>query len=1239
VRSHAKASSVGSNSGRGTSRRSLRRSGTLAALLVALMAAACLLPGSAFAVERRSVVESFGPDGTSGTSFERPEKLAFDSGNNRLYALDAAAQKIHGYSAPGAGTHTPLGGSFPLTAPGAGEFDDIGVDSSSHDLYFASVGENSLYGFDESGAALSGFPVTGQNFSCGAATDSAGNIWVAEGNEGKLRKYSPAGALLETITIGGEPCDLAIDSQNNIYVAFFEGSTYKYTAASNYTASTQLDGETSNAVAVDPSTDEVYVAHFSHISVYEADGTFLYEFGKAVATEEGKFTGVAVDPSTEQVYASSNAEKKVLVFGTPLLLPKVVTGGADNITATGATVHGTVNPQGEALTDCHFEVVPGSQFEASAYTAVTAAEEFPCAPAAGSIPADSSNHAVSAELSGLSPATFYHYRLRATSSIGETLGTDRVFVSGPVAPLVEAQSVTAIGTNDAIVSAKINPNGGDTTYHVEYGTTGSYGQSTAESAPIGAPADTSYHTVSVHIAGLQIGTAYHFRFVATNEAGSGEGPDTSFFTYPTINPTFAPCPNDAFRVGPGARLPDCRAYERATPAEKHGANARGLMGLVEASSSGDRVDFFANGGLPTTGGSASLYPFIATRGPEGWNSDGITPLTSPGFGAYVIGWDEDLTTVFGAENVDEEFFKSAYYLRDSNTATFRRSPTVDTYLGSLGASHLSGFALDHDHLMFEYSGRLTPDAPDSVTNLYDLDHGIFTFVGRVPAGAATSCDDESGPACIPAPEGSFGGAYEWERAELKFGGTGVNTISRDGSRAFFTTRNVGQLYVRQDGARTMQVSASQRTVPDPSGTKPAAFIAATPDGSQVIFLSCEKLTDDSTAVSTGENRCHTSLLGQQSEQGQDLYSYDVDTGELTDLTVDSNPDPLGANVQGVLGTSEDFSYIYFAASGVLAPGASSAACSGSSGCNLYVYHEGTIKFIGRADGNLQASDAWTAEPVGNGAAEGRTSRVSADGHTLVFRSRQKLTGYDNTPTTPAACGESPCNEFYRYSAPEEALTCISCDPAGTRPEGEAGLGNTQPIGLHGNTSFTFLTRNLSTDGNRFFFDTDDSLLPSDVNGVTDVYEWEAKSEGSCESERLNGGCLYLLSPGNGPKRSFFGDASANGDHVFIFTTQQLVPSDEDELYDVYDVGVGAGLAAQHALTPPTCATTACQANPAPPPEQTPASATFKGPGNFRAQAKGRKCPKGTRKMHRKGKAGCQKARKQHKRHHNRGGSK
>ncbi len=846
MKSHAKASSVGSNPGWGASRRSFRRSGALAALLVALVASACLLPGTASAVEYRTVLESFGTDGTSASSFGFATAVGFDQGNKHLYVLEE--EKIHGFNSSTPATHTPLGGNFPLNVP-YGEVTDIAVNNSSHNFYYPTPGENKLFGFSESGATLAGFPIGGHNYSCGAAVDSSGDIWVAEANEGKVRQYSPVGALLETYSVGGEPCHLAFDAEDNLYAGFYFGATVKYTAASGYTSSTTIDPEFTSALAVDKATGEVFVIHYNYIQVWSAEGEFLYEFGGTLAG--AGYGGIAIDEATEEAYVSDYEHGKVRVFSPPVAVPKLTTEGADGITATGATVHGTINPKGQAVEDCHFEVIPALQFFAvevlgeyesfpKEYKEVKPSQKYPCVPAAASIPADSEPHGVSANISGLEPATNYHYRLVAKNSIGEAHGSDRQFTTGPAAPLIEGESVETVGTSEATLTAKINPRGGQTTYHLEYGTTNAYGQSSAESVPFGSPTDTSRHTVSVHIGGLQPGTAYHFRFVVTNPVGSVEGADTSFATYPLTTPTFAPCPNDRFRTGAGSRLPDCRAYEQVSPIEKHGANIQGSFGQDGTNPAGNRVTFFVSGGLPTTGSTSRFSGYIASRGPGGWSTDGLQPLTKPGVSAKVFGLSEDLSTTL-TERQEPGGVGTQLLLRDSETAVFQPAGPVFPEVGDLG---LQGFAADPHHLALLSEKQLLPSAPAGKRNLYDLDHGVLTLADRVPAGSEVSCDDEAGPACVVPAEG------------MGEGSTGH--IVRDGRRLFFLVRGAGQpfesgrLYMREDGAKTTWISASQRTTPDPGGEKQARLGRVAPDGSKALFLSCEKLTDDSTAHSSGK---------------------------------------------------------------------------------------------------------------------------------------------------------------------------------------------------------------------------------------------------------------------------------------------------------------------------------------------------------------------------------------------------
>ncbi|HSS04960.1 MAG TPA: hypothetical protein VLK89_07220 [Solirubrobacterales bacterium] len=1250
---------------KGSSAPAVRRLAIPAGVFVALLALMVFaIPAGAAKIHQ--FTSSFGAAGSGPGQFSENKGIAIDQSDGSVYVVDSANFRVQKFDAAGsfvltfgkgvdqtnpgdvctaastdtcgAGTQGSGGGGF-NTNGGFSNPTFVAVDPVNGDVYVADSGTNVVDKFTSAGVFLSSNDGSGSGGSFGSlagiAVDASRNLWAYD-ESAQMREFDSSGAFLTQWNsgYGVNNFGIAVDSSTNLYV--FRGNPKVQRFSSTGTDLGEVDSSgTATSLAVDPVTDGLYVGAGTQVNLF-AGGcappcSSVESFG---AGDIASAAGIAVRGSTETVYVSDPGKSAVEVFNFADV-PGATTEAADAVTGTAATLHGTVNPEGHQLTDCHFDFVPASQFEADQYQSVTSSEQVPCVPASASIPADSSDHAVSADISGLALATTYHFRLVATTE-GTVRGSDRTFTT--LGPTISAQSTKTVGFSGATVSAKINPGGAPTTYHVEYGTATSYGHSSPESAPVGFEGDDSDHTVSVQIDGLASGTAYHFRFIATNSSGSAEGIDSTFATYPTQVP-FGSCPDDQFRDGPSARLPDCRAYEQVTPIDKHGADAQGTAVMTQASSAGDRVSFFSNGGLPTTGGSSGLAPFMASRGAAGWSFDGLLQQTDLGYKGHVVGWSEELdpTILTGPGPGNTE---TALYLRDSDTAALRPGPEG---LQGLEDVSIAAFAADTSHLIFESRASLLPGAPAGGTKLYDLDHDTLTLVGRIPTSPARRCNDADGPPCVAVASGTVAGAYNWNEVSCVGAGGATcsqytqaqNAISRDGSKVFFTDVSTNQVYVRENAIATAHVSASQATPPDPNGEKPAAFMAATPDGSKVFFTSCEKLTDDSTAVSTGEASCTAVNFFESFQyQGQDLYSYDVGSGELTDLTVDSNTDDSkGAAVLGVLGTSGDGSYVYFAANGVLAPGASPGNCTiyGESNevCNIYVWHNGLTTFVARVAGR----DTLDWAPGYNQNLGGKTARVTPDGHALLFSGRQRLTGYDNDNPV---CEGGKCSELYHYSTLTKELSCASCNPTGTPPNSDAVLGTDNRIAAIDTVNFAFLSRNLSADGNRVFFESTDALLAADTNGVRDVYEWEAEGSGSCSTM---GGCVYLLSSGTSQDPSFFADASANGDHVFLFTSQQLVPSDRDQLVDVYDAGVGAGLPSQHELAPPTCASTACQVNPAPPPEQTAASAVFSGPGNLHRRPAPRKCPKSKRKIRRADKILCQKRNKQRKQHTNRGGSK
>jgi hypothetical protein len=630
------------------------------------------------------------------------------------------------------------------------------------------------------------------------------------------------------------------------------------------------------------------------------------------------------------------------------------------------------------------------------------------------------------------------------------------------------------------------------------------------------------------------------------------------------------CPNESFRLGAGTNLPDCRAYEQATPLAKNGSNMQGSQSLVVGSRRGDAITSYALGGIPGGVGSQEFPQYMSQRIGGAWETEGLLPPPSYGAFAFVMGWDEELSDTFiEAENTFTSPRELSFLTRERDGVIREIVPPTPEQ----GQYSLADASADGSKVLFETweygSTHLDPAAlAERNVFIWDRSSGTRKLVDILPA-------DEGGG---PPPTGAFAGPYNWEIRGPSEGGSQEhmymeNVLSSNGSRAFFTVAGSGQLYARlnpmSEAATTLRVSESHKTTglgpdgTDANGPSAAAFLSATPDGTYVFFSSAEKLTNDAT---TGPEPL---LPTGEENPGRDLYRFDTNTGELKDLTPDAG-DVNGAEVQGLLGVSESGEVTYFVANGVLAPGASHGNClKGLGTCNLYVDDSGAINYIGTLKPDGISPDSDVLDWVLNGSKQvERASRISADGRTLVFQSSVQQTSYDNDGTP----------EFYRFRM-GEGVSCLTCNQNGNLPTGTPTL---RSIDTQAGLSLfprSTLTRNLSASGSRFLFETPEALLPSDTNATLDVYEWEEQGSGSCSSSAYEGGCLYLISPGTSANPSYFADADAEGNNVFIFTTQRLVPQDEDELLDVYDVSVDGGLQAQYPLSVPGCNGEACQGPP------------------------------------------------------------
>lgn len=195
--------------------------------------------------------------------------------------------------------------------------------------------------------------------------------------------------------------------------------------------------------------------------------------------------------------------------------PVATTGTASAITDTGATLNGTVNPNGQA-TAYYFEYGTST-----AYGTKTTEE---------SVGEGTTNVSKSVPVSALTASTTYHFRIVAKYGGSTTkAGADKTFTTtGP--PSATTGSATGIGGSTATLNGTVNPNGHETKFFFKYGTTTAYGQ-TAPAVPQVVGSGTTPSPATASISGLAPRTTYHFKLVAESSAGTKEGSDQSFTTF------------------------------------------------------------------------------------------------------------------------------------------------------------------------------------------------------------------------------------------------------------------------------------------------------------------------------------------------------------------------------------------------------------------------------------------------------------------------------------------------------------------------------------------------------------------------------------------------------------------------------------------------------------------------------------------------------------------------------------
>jgi hypothetical protein len=1053
---------------------------------------------------------SFGEPGSGAGQLEGPQGVAVNDTTHDVYVVDTGNDRIDQFSSagvfvrawgwevdgmPGFGECTLLVACQKgASGSGAGQFqspNEVAVDNSGgaskEDVYVSDSSTNVVSRFSAEGAYLGQLTGTcekpGEAAPCpgsklvafeelrGVAVDGAGDLWVLSGAEG-VDELSPTGVFLRSFTSGGFPggaakTGLAVDSKGDVYVIFksfvnFAYSVLKFDTATGKPVEEHGEplpiGEGVTALAVNPGTDNLVAAEGATLALY---GPFAEPYGKPVQTlpvEEA--AGIGIDGATGTAYVSQSAANTVLVFDYGSL-PVVTTQGTSFAGEGRDLLHGTVNPEGEALSQCKFEYVTGKSFEehidrnevqwleisgatggqytltfkgyttppiaygtppyqvggplealpsigvgnlheveggepghlriefrgalghvsqppivigtgaltpagATAATVIEtpgggdgfgpAAPSVPCVPTASEILGE---REVQAELP-VQPGVPYHVRLSATDAAGSRHGEDGIAPAPPSITEVSA-GVSSTGAN---VSAQIDPGGAPAGYRVQYVTDTQFNENgfthaaEAPSPPAAedeAGAGLGPFNAQVQLSGLQPGTAYHFRFLASNAAGTTPGREALFTTLASAGPS-------------ASTLPDGRTYELvSSPNNQNVFTPAGLAGgageaddatsknAFQAAADGEAIAYVGEpppnpaveGGNGAINAGSPGNEYLATRGPHGdWAASDILPRGA-GSALEYEAFTSDLTLgilhTYRGEEPDEEGLQiptatplapegciGKLYSRTSGEgsyhALFSTTQTPRECGINTSGKNIAGVSADGSHLLFSAGTRLTSEADEvyefhdedgglsqatRTNNLYDSVGGEAHLVNVLPSGEPE-----------PHPEATFGGLSPTE-AGLEAPDLS-HVVSADGSRVFWsslegevgdnnaTARTVFSpktVYVRENDAQSQsRVEGGRCTEPakactvQVSGAGSAQFWTATPDGRYAYYI------EDGTAyrfdVQTGE-RLAVTAAGHAATGTGDL-SAATGTGTstagsniLTNVSTSSGAFAVGQEIVGI----------------------------------------------------------------------------------------------------------------------------------------------------------------------------------------------------------------------------------------------------------------------------------------------------------------------------------------------------